>query len=78
MNAQHIFYAEDDADDAEFFADAVEAMGHRVKIFNNGISLVEALCNTLDKPDLIFLDVHESYFKYCELSARHDSPYYKL
>lgn len=55
---QYIYYADDDQDDAEFFSDAAAELGHGLEIFSNGKLLVETLCNSIVKPDIIFIDVH--------------------
>ena len=53
-----LFYLDDDIDDLSFFKQAGEDLGHHVSTFRNGNELLYALRHELDKPDIIFLDIH--------------------
>lgn len=55
---QHIYYADDDQDDTDFFHEAIASLGHHAQTFPNGRSLVDTLCSSMAKPDIIFIDVH--------------------
>lgn len=53
-----IFYLDDDADDLYIFKTAVEALGQRIGTFADGHELLQTLRHTIEKPDIIFLDIH--------------------
>jgi len=60
---RYIMLAEDDADEREFFQEALESLGveFRLEIFRNGKELVTALnqCTALEcYPDIVFLDLN--------------------
>ena len=55
-----IFYADDDDDDRELFADALEEVdpGVRLILARNGYEVIELLENQNMIPDYIFLDIN--------------------
>ena len=55
-----IFYADDDHDDRELFADALEEVnpGVRLVLARNGLEIIELLENQNEVPDFIFLDIN--------------------
>ena len=53
-----LFYLDDDMDDLKYFKHVTAALGHKTQIFLNGNELLYALKHGLEKPDIIFLDVH--------------------
>lgn len=55
-----IFYADDDRDDRELFADALEEVDPGVKLVlaHDGREIIELLENQKDVPDFIFLDLN--------------------
>ena len=55
-----IFYADDDHDDRELFADALEEVNPGVKLVmaSNGLEIIELLENQKEVPDFIFLDIN--------------------
>lgn len=61
----NIFLADDDCDDVDFFQFVVGNIcpGCNLMIFGNGQELVDALRNTADAPDIIFLDVNMPIMK---------------
>ena len=54
-----IFLAEDDIDDRDFFLDALKEIETptKVRTFDNGIDLMDALFSTKNLPEIIFLDL---------------------
>ena len=54
-----VFYADDDLDDRELFADALQEVNPNVKLVlaNNGHEIIELL-KKHDVPDFIFLDIN--------------------
>jgi len=56
----HIYMAEDDLDDQDIFYDAIANIDENIKIkmFTDGILLLEALSKNKDAPHVIFLDLH--------------------
>jgi CheY-like chemotaxis protein len=61
----NIFLADDDCDDVDFFQFVVGNIcpGCNLRVFGNGQELVDALRNTADAPDIIFLDVNMPIMK---------------
>jgi CheY-like chemotaxis protein len=57
-NSKLLFYLDDDADDLFFFKIAAEKLGHRVSIFTEGQEMLQVMKIQVEKPDVIFLDVH--------------------
>ena len=55
---QTIFYLDDDDEDLDFFKEVAEELGHKVRGFSEGKMMILVLESELDKPDIIFLDVH--------------------
>lgn len=55
-----IFYADDDEDDRELFADALEEVDPDVKLVlaRSGFEMIELLENQNEIPDYIFLDIN--------------------
>ncbi|WP_309641806.1 response regulator [Flavobacterium sp.] len=53
-----LFYLDDDIDDLNYFKHITSGLGHRTEIFMNGNELIYALKHEVEKPDIIFLDVH--------------------
>jgi CheY-like chemotaxis protein len=55
-----IFYADDDGDDRELFADAINEVNPDVKLVlaTNGQEIIEFLENRNEVPDFIFLDLN--------------------
>lgn len=55
-----IFYADDDADDLEFFRDVTTAIDKNIKLFTheNGNQLLVAVKNPPPSPQIIFLDLN--------------------
>jgi CheY-like chemotaxis protein len=53
-----LFYLDDDPDDLKYFKEVAEKLGHRVSIFANCSDMFYALKHQLEKPAMIFLDVH--------------------
>lgn len=55
-----IFYADDDHDDRELFADALEEVTPGVKLIlaSNGLEIIELLRSQKEVPDFIFLDIN--------------------
>ncbi|HMG90550.1 MAG TPA: response regulator [Chryseolinea sp.] len=54
-----VFYADDDLDDRELFADALEEVNPQIKLIldSNGHEIIELLENH-ETPDFIFLDIN--------------------
>lgn len=57
-NSQNIFYLDDDSEDLDFFIEIAESLGHSVRGFSEGKSMLMVLETENTKPDIIFLDVH--------------------
>jgi len=57
---KHIFLADDDCDDVDFFQFVLESVrpGSNLTVFSNGQELVDALHATTEIPDFIFLDIN--------------------
>ena len=55
-----IFYADDDRDDRELFADAIEEVNPNIKLFlaRDGQEIIQLLENHNEVPDFIFLDIN--------------------
>lgn len=55
-----IFYADDDADDLEFFRDVTTAIDKKIELFTheNGNQLLVAVRNPPPSPHIIFLDLN--------------------
>lgn len=53
-----IYYLDDDIDDLNFFREIAESLGHRVATFVNGNEMFYSLRHNLEKPNIIFLDIH--------------------
>lgn len=56
----NVFLADDDSDDRTFFSDALREIPISSKIFefNNGVDLMaDLISETIEKPDVIFLDL---------------------
>ena len=55
-----VFYADDDVDDRELFADALEELNPEIKLIlaNDGHQIIELLEKHNDVPDFIFLDIN--------------------
>jgi len=55
-----IFYADDDADDLEFFRDVTDTFGDRIHLYthSHGDQLLTAVRNPPPVPQLIFLDIN--------------------
>jgi len=53
-----LFYLDDDVDDLNYFKHIISDLGHRTEIFMTGNELLYALKHEVEKPDIIFLDVH--------------------
>lgn len=55
-----IFYADDDRDDRELFADAVEEVNPEIKLYlaRNGQEIIHLLEKHGEVPDFIFLDIN--------------------
>jgi CheY-like chemotaxis protein len=53
-----IFYLDDDRDDLYFFKNAAGSLGHRVSVFHDAHQMLRMLSRAIEKPDLIFLDIH--------------------
>lgn len=60
MNDFIIFYTDDDEDDLNIFADAVELLPKKIqlKTYNCGDKLLKAIHNPPPTPNLIFLDLN--------------------
>lgn len=56
--SQTIFYLDDDDDDLDFFKEVAEELGHKVRAFSEGRIMLLVLETEIEKPDIIFLDVH--------------------
>jgi CheY-like chemotaxis protein len=56
--SQNIYYLDDDEEDLDFFKEIAEELGHKVRGFSEGRIMILVLETELDKPDIIFLDVH--------------------
>lgn len=56
--SQTIFYLDDDYEDLEFFKEVAESLGHTVRGFSEGRIMLLVLETEMEKPDIIFLDVH--------------------
>src|SRR6476620_9926327 len=56
-NAPNIFYIDDDADDLRLFREAVSPIAH-VSLFERGSEMMQALKNTPEKPQIIFIDLN--------------------
>ena len=52
-----IFYADDDADDLEFFIDAAEGLAEKTSVFALGDKMLKVMENP-PKPSIIFLDLN--------------------
>ncbi len=57
-NPQTLFYLDDDDEDLDFFTEIAESLGHTVRRFSDGRIMLLVLETELEKPDMIFLDVH--------------------
>ena len=55
-----LFYADDDADDLDFFRDVTEAIDKNIEVFthDNGNELLVAVKNPPPSPHIIFLDLN--------------------
>jgi CheY-like chemotaxis protein len=53
-----IFYLDDDRDDLYFFKNAAGSLGHIVSVFHDAHQMLYMLSRAVEKPDLIFLDIH--------------------
>lgn len=53
-----IFYADDDADDLEFFIDATEGLEENTSVFNLGDKMLKVMENPPPAPSIIFLDLN--------------------
>lgn len=53
-----LFYLDDDVEDLKYFKELAEKLGHRVSIFATSNDMFYALKHQLEKPVMIFLDVH--------------------
>lgn len=55
-----IFYADDDGDDRELFADAIEEVNPDIKLFlaRDGQEIIQLLEDHNEVPDFIFLDIN--------------------
>lgn len=53
-----LFYVDDDADDLEFFKEAVEDIGKNVSLFALGEDLLHAMHNPPPMPAVVFLDLN--------------------
>ncbi|MFY0482375.1 response regulator [Flavobacterium sp. PLA-1-15] len=55
-----LFYADDDADDLDFFRDVTEAIDKNIEVFthDNGNQLLVAVKNPPPSPHIIFLDLN--------------------
>ncbi|WP_290844755.1 response regulator [Flavobacterium sp.] len=53
-----IFYADDDADDLEFFQEIAADLDVEVMTFDNGLALIENLKRRPANPDFVFLDIN--------------------
>ena len=60
MATLNIYLADDDRDDREFFADALEEVSSNIalKQFTNGVDLMDALFTAEELPHAVFLDLH--------------------
>lgn len=56
--SQTLFYLDDDDEDLDFFKEIAESLGHKVRGFLDGRSMLLVLETEMIKPDMIFLDVH--------------------
>lgn len=56
--SQTLFYLDDDTEDLDFFKEVAEELGHNVRIFSEGRIMLLVLETEMEKPDIIFLDVH--------------------
>lgn len=54
----HVFYADDDLDDLDFFQIVLEDLGHDVSLFSRGDELLEALHNPTPQASIVFLDLN--------------------
>lgn len=55
-----VFYADDDDDDREIFADALEEVNPDIRLIlaRNGLEMIQLLEHQNDVPDYIFLDIN--------------------
>ncbi|WP_373519055.1 response regulator [Pricia sp.] len=60
MEKLTLYLADDDADDREFFIEALEEVPvlTEVREFSNGVDLMDALFSKEPLPDAVFLDLH--------------------
>lgn len=60
MEKLKIYLADDDTDDTEIFQEAFGELdsGNELKIFNNGLELIDHLDSSDEIPDIIFLDLN--------------------
>jgi CheY-like chemotaxis protein len=60
VKIKRIILAEENANDADIFTDSLTNINKQVdvEVFNNGHSLLEALNNITDFPDIVFLDLN--------------------
>lgn len=56
--SQTLFYLDDDDEDVDFFKEIAESLGHTVRGFSEGRIMLLVLETEIEKPDMIFLDVH--------------------
>ncbi|WP_284653387.1 response regulator [Flavobacterium terrisoli] len=57
-NSRTLFYLDDDYEDLDFFREVAEDLGHNVRVFAEGRIMLLVLETEVEKPDIIFLDVH--------------------
>jgi CheY-like chemotaxis protein len=53
-----IFYADDDADDLDFFKEALAEIDKPVCLFDEGDKLLKSLCNPPPNASVVFLDLN--------------------
>jgi CheY-like chemotaxis protein len=53
-----IFYADDDADDLDFFKEAAHGLKDTISLFELGDEMLQVLHNPPPKPSMIFLDLN--------------------
>lgn len=60
LNGLHILLADDDDDDRYFFAQAIQELSGTIKLStaNDGTELLRLLKDTVELPDIIFLDLN--------------------
>jgi CheY-like chemotaxis protein len=57
-NSQLLFYLDDDEEDLDFFKEVAEELGHTVRGFTAGRIMLLVLETEIQRPDMIFLDIH--------------------